>query len=52
VLVRCGDHGPTLHIADCRRVLDQPIGEVMASDHYGVVADLQLHQPTDTRQQP
>jgi endonuclease/exonuclease/phosphatase family metal-dependent hydrolase len=47
VLVRCGDHGPTLHIAGCRRVLDQPVGGVMASDHYGVVTDLEPHQPGD-----
>jgi endonuclease/exonuclease/phosphatase family metal-dependent hydrolase len=40
LLVRCGDHGPTLRIADCRRVFDEPVGGVMASDHYGVVADL------------
>jgi endonuclease/exonuclease/phosphatase family metal-dependent hydrolase len=40
LLVRCGDHGPTLGIADCRRVLDQPVDGVWASDHYGVVADL------------
>jgi endonuclease/exonuclease/phosphatase family metal-dependent hydrolase len=40
LLVRCGDHGPSLRIADCRRVFDEPVGGVMASDHYGVVADL------------
>ena len=40
LLVRCGDHGPTLGIDDCRRVFDEPVGGVWASDHYGVVADL------------
>jgi len=47
LLVRCGDHGPTLRIADCRRVFDQPAAGVMASDHYGVVADLEpLRRPS------
>jgi endonuclease/exonuclease/phosphatase family metal-dependent hydrolase len=41
LLVRCGDHGPTLRIADCRMALDAPVGGVHASDHYGVVADLE-----------
>jgi endonuclease/exonuclease/phosphatase family metal-dependent hydrolase len=40
VLVRCGGHGPTLRIADCRRVFDRPVDGVWASDHYGVLADL------------
>ncbi|HYH35727.1 MAG TPA: endonuclease/exonuclease/phosphatase family protein [Nocardioides sp.] len=40
VLVRSGLHGPTLQVADCRRVLDRPVDGVWASDHYGVVADL------------
>lgn len=40
VLVRSGARGPTLRVADCRRVLDRPVDGVWASDHYGVVADL------------
>jgi endonuclease/exonuclease/phosphatase family metal-dependent hydrolase len=40
VLVRAGLHGPTLDVADCRRVLDRPVDGVWASDHYGVLADL------------
>jgi endonuclease/exonuclease/phosphatase family metal-dependent hydrolase len=40
ILVRSGLRGPTLLVADCRRVLDQPVGGVWASDHYGVLADL------------
>jgi endonuclease/exonuclease/phosphatase family metal-dependent hydrolase len=40
LLVRCHDHGPTLRIADCRLAFDEPVDGVMASDHYGVVADL------------
>ena len=45
LLVRCGDHGPTLRIADCRRVFDEPVDGVMASDHYGVLADLEATTP-------
>jgi endonuclease/exonuclease/phosphatase family metal-dependent hydrolase len=45
LLVRGGDHGPTLRIADCRRVFDEPVGGVMASDHYGVLADLEARTP-------
>jgi endonuclease/exonuclease/phosphatase family metal-dependent hydrolase len=40
ILVRSGLHGPTLQVADCRRVLDRPVDGVWASDHYGVLADL------------
>lgn len=41
ILVRCGLHGgPTLGIRDCARVLDEPVGGVQASDHYGLLADL------------
>ena len=42
VLVRCGDHGPTLRIADCRVVLDRSVDGVLASDHYGVLAELAI----------
>ena len=40
LLVRCDDHGPTLRVTGCRVALGEPVGGVMASDHYGVVADL------------
>ena len=40
LLVRCGDHGPTLRVADCRLALAEPVDGVQPSDHYGVVADL------------
>jgi endonuclease/exonuclease/phosphatase family metal-dependent hydrolase len=40
VLVRCGDHGPTLRIVDVRLALHEPVDGVQPSDHYGVVADL------------
>jgi endonuclease/exonuclease/phosphatase family metal-dependent hydrolase len=43
VLVRCGEHGgPTLEIVDCAVIFDEPIDDVWASDHFGVVADLDL----------
>jgi endonuclease/exonuclease/phosphatase family metal-dependent hydrolase len=42
VMVRCGPHGPALEVTGCRRVLDQPVDGVWASDHFGVLADLQL----------
>jgi endonuclease/exonuclease/phosphatase family metal-dependent hydrolase len=42
VLVRCGEHGgPTLAVADCGVVFDEPVDGVLASDHLGVVADLE-----------
>jgi endonuclease/exonuclease/phosphatase family metal-dependent hydrolase len=45
LLVRCGDHGPTLAIDDCRRVLDAPANGVWPSDHYGVLAELACRPP-------
>jgi endonuclease/exonuclease/phosphatase family metal-dependent hydrolase len=42
VLVRCDDHGPVFHVADCRRIFDQPVDGVWASDHFGLLADLAL----------
>jgi hypothetical protein len=40
ILIRCGDHGPTLDVAFCARVLDEPFNGVWPSDHYAVLADL------------
>jgi endonuclease/exonuclease/phosphatase family metal-dependent hydrolase len=40
ILVRAGDHGPTLQVARCDTVLDRPVDGVWASDHFGVMADL------------
>ncbi|GCE46136.1 hypothetical protein EI42_01149 [Thermosporothrix hazakensis] len=41
IFVRCGEHGgPTLKITDCQRVFDQPEGDIWASDHFGLIADL------------
>jgi endonuclease/exonuclease/phosphatase family metal-dependent hydrolase len=42
VLVRSGENGPTLRIAGCRRVFDAPDGDIWASDHFGVYAELQV----------
>jgi endonuclease/exonuclease/phosphatase family metal-dependent hydrolase len=45
ILVRCGEHGgPTLRVTDCRRIFDQPRDGVWASDHFGLVADLESHE--------
>lgn len=40
LLVRCGDHGPTLRIADAGLAVHEPVDCVQPSDHYGVVAEL------------
>lgn len=44
LLVRCGDHGPTLRVTDCTLALNQPSAGSMPSDHYAVLADLELPQ--------
>jgi endonuclease/exonuclease/phosphatase family metal-dependent hydrolase len=44
VLVRAGRHGPLLQVLGCDPLLDQPVGGVWASDHYGVAADLAVPQ--------
>ena len=47
ILVRCGPHGgPTLRPVACELAFDEPIAGVWASDHFGVVADLALPQPS------
>jgi endonuclease/exonuclease/phosphatase family metal-dependent hydrolase len=41
ILVRCGLHGgSTLEVAASRRIFDEPVEGVWASDHFGLVADL------------
>lgn len=47
VLVRAGVHGPTLRVRSCERLLDEPVDGVWASDHFGVLADLEVpdHPP-------
>jgi len=42
VLVRCGIRGPSLQIVNCHRIFDQAVDGVWASDHFGVLADLQV----------
>jgi endonuclease/exonuclease/phosphatase family metal-dependent hydrolase len=45
IMVRCNERGPTLDIAACERIFDRPVDGVWASDHFGVVADLEAHRP-------
>ena len=46
VFVRCGLHGgPTLEIKSCERIFAEPVDGVWASDHFGVVADLEPPEP-------
>jgi endonuclease/exonuclease/phosphatase family metal-dependent hydrolase len=40
ILIRCGNHGPTLDVAACTLAFNKPVNGVWASDHFGVVADL------------
>ena len=42
IMVRCHHHGPTLDVVACERSFDQPVDGVRASDHFGVVADLEV----------
>jgi endonuclease/exonuclease/phosphatase family metal-dependent hydrolase len=43
VLVRSVDHGPTLRVAACELAFAEPAGDVWASDHFGVLAELAPH---------
>jgi endonuclease/exonuclease/phosphatase family metal-dependent hydrolase len=42
VMTRCGVHGPTLDVAACELAFAEPVDGVWASDHFGVVADLEV----------
>jgi endonuclease/exonuclease/phosphatase family metal-dependent hydrolase len=43
VFVGCGEHeGPTLEIVRCERLFDEPVDGVWASDHFGLVVDLEV----------
>lgn len=42
ILVRSGTHGPGLQAVDAFRILDRPVGSVWASDHFGVLVDLEV----------
>ena len=48
IMVRCGDHAPTLEVTACERIFDKPVYGVWASDHFGVVADLAIPGPSST----
>ncbi|MDQ6661603.1 MAG: endonuclease/exonuclease/phosphatase family protein [Chloroflexota bacterium] len=49
IFVRCGDHGgPTLEVSACTRLFDEPVDDVWASDHFGLVADLSLPTHSST----
>jgi endonuclease/exonuclease/phosphatase family metal-dependent hydrolase len=41
IMTRSGPYGPPLDVADCRLAFDQPVDDVWASDHFGVLAELQ-----------
>ncbi len=41
IMVRSEAHGPPLEVVDCKVVFDEPVDGVWASDHFGVLADLQ-----------
>jgi endonuclease/exonuclease/phosphatase family metal-dependent hydrolase len=41
IFVRCDERGPTLDARACERIFDAPVGGVWASDHYGLMADLE-----------
>ena len=45
VFVRCSANGPTMDIRACKRLFDEPVDGVWATDHFGVVADLSAQTP-------
>lgn len=47
IMIRSDSHGPLLGVATCRLICDAPVDGVWASDHFGVMADLQPapHRP-------
>jgi endonuclease/exonuclease/phosphatase family metal-dependent hydrolase len=40
IFIRCDERGPTLDVRRCDRLFDEPVDGVWASDHFGLVADL------------
>jgi endonuclease/exonuclease/phosphatase family metal-dependent hydrolase len=46
IMVKCGDHGSTLDVTHCEVVFDKAVNDVWASDHFGVVADIELTRET------
>jgi endonuclease/exonuclease/phosphatase family metal-dependent hydrolase len=47
IMVRCDERGPTLDVTTCTRVYDNPVVGVWASDHFGVVAELEPHRKAE-----
>jgi endonuclease/exonuclease/phosphatase family metal-dependent hydrolase len=41
IFVRCDEHGPTLDVRRCDLIFDKPVDGVWATDHFGLVADLE-----------
>jgi endonuclease/exonuclease/phosphatase family metal-dependent hydrolase len=41
IFVRCDERGPTLAVRRCDQIFAEPVGGVWASDHFGLVADLE-----------
>ena len=42
IFVRCDESGPTLEIVSCALAFAEPSDGVWPSDHFGVVADLEV----------
>ncbi len=49
IFVRCDEHGPTLAISACALAFAEAVDGVWASDHFGVIADLEASSPAPTR---
>jgi endonuclease/exonuclease/phosphatase family metal-dependent hydrolase len=47
IFVRCDEHGPTLEITSCALAFAEPIDDRFASDHFGLVADLDVPAAAD-----
>jgi endonuclease/exonuclease/phosphatase family metal-dependent hydrolase len=41
IFIRGGESGPALRVDACERIFDEPVDGVWASDHFGLVADLE-----------
>ena len=48
VMVRCGDHGPTLEVTASECICDKLVDGAWASDRFGVAADLAFLGPSPT----
>lgn len=52
LFLRCREQGPTLAASSCRLVFNTPRGDIWASDHFGVVADLTLPERVQNQHEP